>query len=92
MSESRSSNPPTGVRVFFAGGGTGGHLYPGLAIARALQRVRPDVEPFFIGARRGTGGTEGTSYLRTTLGKRLFPELWEARTMIHQPETNPTVA
>jgi UDP-N-acetylglucosamine--N-acetylmuramyl-(pentapeptide) pyrophosphoryl-undecaprenol N-acetylglucosamine transferase len=41
------------VRVIFAGGGTGGHLYPGLAIARALARVRPDVEPFFVGAQRG---------------------------------------
>ncbi|HEX6058800.1 MAG TPA: glycosyltransferase [Gemmatimonadaceae bacterium] len=41
------------TRVFFAGGGTGGHLYPGLAIARALVRLDPSVRPFFVGARRG---------------------------------------
>jgi UDP-N-acetylglucosamine--N-acetylmuramyl-(pentapeptide) pyrophosphoryl-undecaprenol N-acetylglucosamine transferase len=41
------------VRVFFAGGGTGGHLYPGLAIARALVQRAPQVEPHFLGARRG---------------------------------------
>jgi UDP-N-acetylglucosamine--N-acetylmuramyl-(pentapeptide) pyrophosphoryl-undecaprenol N-acetylglucosamine transferase len=41
------------TRVFFAGGGTGGHLYPGLAIARALVKQAPHVEPHFIGARRG---------------------------------------
>lgn len=41
------------MRVWFAGGGTGGHLNPGLAIARAVQRLRPEVRPFFIGARRG---------------------------------------
>lgn len=41
------------ARVFFAGGGTGGHLYPGLAIARAMVRLVPSVQPHFIGARRG---------------------------------------
>lgn len=41
------------MRILFAGGGTGGHLYPGLAIARAVQQLDPGARPFFIGARRG---------------------------------------
>jgi tryptophan 2,3-dioxygenase len=33
-----------------------------------------------VGAKRGTGGSEGVAYLQTTLKKKFFPELWEART------------
>jgi tryptophan 2,3-dioxygenase len=35
-----------------------------------------------VGAKRGTGGSEGIGYLHTTLGKRFFPEFWEARTYL----------
>src|SRR5260370_1513409 len=35
-----------------------------------------------VGAKRGTGGSEGIGYLRTTLDKKFFPELWEARTYL----------
>ncbi|HEX6937775.1 MAG TPA: undecaprenyldiphospho-muramoylpentapeptide beta-N-acetylglucosaminyltransferase [Longimicrobiales bacterium] len=41
------------TRILFAGGGTGGHLYPALALAAAMREQRPDVEVHFIGARRG---------------------------------------
>ena len=33
-----------------------------------------------IGNKRGTGGSAGASYLRSTLDKRIFPELWSLRT------------
>ncbi len=36
-----------------AGGGTGGHIFPGLAIAEAVERLRPDTQVFFAG-RRGS--------------------------------------
>jgi tryptophan 2,3-dioxygenase len=35
-----------------------------------------------IGARLGTGGSAGGSYLKNTIDKKFFPELWEARTML----------
>ncbi|HVE78820.1 MAG TPA: UDP-N-acetylglucosamine--N-acetylmuramyl-(pentapeptide) pyrophosphoryl-undecaprenol N-acetylglucosamine transferase [Gemmatimonadaceae bacterium] len=48
-----AAGPARGIPLLFAGGGTGGHLYPGLAIARALCRAEPAVHPVFVGARRG---------------------------------------
>jgi tryptophan 2,3-dioxygenase len=33
-----------------------------------------------IGSKRGTGGSSGAAYLRSTLDKRVFPELWALRT------------
>jgi len=35
-----------------------------------------------IGVRMGTGGSTGSSYLKHTLDKKFFPELWEARTLL----------
>lgn len=39
--------------IIIAGGGTGGHIYPGVAIARAIQRLEPGIEVHFAGARGG---------------------------------------
>src|SRR3954453_2755025 len=35
-----------------------------------------------VGTKKGTGGSEGVGYLRTTLDKKFYPELWEARTYL----------
>jgi UDP-N-acetylglucosamine--N-acetylmuramyl-(pentapeptide) pyrophosphoryl-undecaprenol N-acetylglucosamine transferase len=56
--------------VVFAGGGTGGHLYPALALADELVRQRPDVRPFFLGARRGI---EARILPERSLEHRLLP-------------------
>ena len=37
-----------------------------------------------IGMRTGTGGSSGVSYLKGTLDKKFFPELWEARSLMSE--------
>jgi len=39
------------LRVIIAGGGTGGHIFPAVAIAHALERMHPGVELLFVGAK-----------------------------------------
>jgi tryptophan 2,3-dioxygenase len=35
-----------------------------------------------IGSKTGTGGSSGAQYLRSTLGKRFFPDLWDVRSQL----------
>ena len=39
------------VKIIISGGGTGGHIFPAISIARALERKLSDVEILFVGAR-----------------------------------------
>jgi UDP-N-acetylglucosamine--N-acetylmuramyl-(pentapeptide) pyrophosphoryl-undecaprenol N-acetylglucosamine transferase len=39
--------------IFIAGGGTGGHIYPGVAIARAILQKDPDMKIRFVGTSTG---------------------------------------
>lgn len=38
-------------RFIFAGGGTGGHLYPALAVAQKIRQLKPDAEILFVGTK-----------------------------------------
>ncbi len=41
------------MKALISGGGTGGHVYPGIAVAEELKRLRPADEVVFVGSRRG---------------------------------------
>ena len=56
--------------VVIAGGGTGGHIYPGLALAEKLKSRNPDIQVHFVGAR---GGLEENIIPRHGYPLHLFP-------------------
>jgi len=41
------------MKLIIAGGGTGGHVFPGIAIAQALKEIDPESEVTFVGTSRG---------------------------------------
>lgn len=40
-----------GNKIIIAGGGTGGHIFPAVAIANAIKKIQPDIEILFVGAK-----------------------------------------
>ena len=44
------------MRLIMAGGGTGGHLFPGLTVAREFQKRNDATEILFVGSQRGIEG------------------------------------
>ena len=44
-------NPDQVLRFILSGGGTGGHIYPAIAIANELKKRHPNAEFLFVGAK-----------------------------------------
>ena len=42
---------PKQLRIIIAGGGTGGHIFPAIAVAQAIQKILPDAAILFVGAK-----------------------------------------
>src|SRR5262245_21664647 len=48
-----SVSPSLPLSIIIAGGGTGGHIYPGIAIAQEFRRRNPDTQILFVGTAKG---------------------------------------
>jgi UDP-N-acetylglucosamine--N-acetylmuramyl-(pentapeptide) pyrophosphoryl-undecaprenol N-acetylglucosamine transferase len=51
MSNGTTHSNQRAVRLIIAGGGTGGHIFPAIAIANAVKKLRPDAQILFVGAK-----------------------------------------
>jgi UDP-N-acetylglucosamine--N-acetylmuramyl-(pentapeptide) pyrophosphoryl-undecaprenol N-acetylglucosamine transferase len=60
-------------KLIITGGGSGGHVYPGLAVAKAVQAVKPEVQIVWIGSPDGMESKlvpqEGYPLLQVQVGK-----------------------
>lgn len=50
IKQSHSTPYGAGGRIIIAGGGTGGHIFPAIAIANAIKQLQPDADILFVGA------------------------------------------
>ncbi len=75
------------MKILMTGGGTGGHLYPALAVAEALKKLSKDLEIDFVGSNRGIEAKEvpeagyrfrglDTTGFPRRLGPRSFVAAW----------------
>lgn len=49
--QDRNHRANVATRIIISGGGTGGHIFPAVAIANALKEINPKIEILFVGAR-----------------------------------------
>lgn len=78
---------PTRMHLIFSGGGTGGHLFPGMAAARRLRQFEPSAKITFAGGgsewERRLVGDEGFDYFALPC-HRLPRRPWEAIRFVRQ--------
>lgn len=68
------------MRIVITGGGTGGHIYPGLAIAEALRDLHPDAQVLFVGGdglERRIVPQEGWPFRQVSAGRIRRGSVWQ---------------